>query len=71
MDYDFLQHMIKMHSTAERQGAVTIPGCVDEDAPNFEQQFYAELCRSYDSVSLFVFSIAGELDRRLSASFTP
>jgi len=67
VDYDFLKHMIEMHSTAERHGGVTIPGCVDEHALNFERQFYAELCRSYDNISLFVFSKAGELDRRLKS----
>jgi hypothetical protein len=69
MDYNFLKHMIKIHTTPEHEGGVRIPipGCVDEDALKFERQFYAEVCQSYDGVSLFVFSKAGELDRRLGA----
>ena len=69
MDYNFLKQLIMIHTTTpEHEGGVgiTIPGCMDEHAQKFERQFYEELCKSYNNVSLFAFSKAGELDRRLS-----
>ncbi|KAK5658982.1 hypothetical protein OQA88_1068 [Cercophora sp. LCS_1] len=71
MDYNYLKHLIKASTADDKVTRVVIPGCVDEEARIFEDQFLAELCESYRGVGLFVTSKVGEVDRRLGAASPP
>jgi hypothetical protein len=65
LDYNFLKHEIKAHTTRNQAAAVAIPGHQDLVLRKFEDGLYLELCRQHDRVDLFIISKADEVSRCL------
>ncbi|KAL2162417.1 hypothetical protein VTH06DRAFT_7330 [Thermothelomyces fergusii] len=65
IDYNSLKQHIKAHTSRDQATAIAIPGRPNTALAQFEDDFYAELCRQHDRVDLFVSTKADEISRRL------